>query len=74
MSITREIDVVAPNGDIKTYLSWKDRMLDVYITDFLFIKYLLSESFYNNYIKFFYFLQLIITIYINKFIIRTISE
>ena len=44
MSITREIDVVAPNGDIKTYLSWKDRMLDVYITDFLFKKYLIKDD------------------------------
>ena len=44
MSITREIDVVAPNGDIKTYLSWKDRMLYIYITDFLFKKYLIKDD------------------------------
>ena len=46
MSITREIDVVAPNGDIKTYVSWKDRMLDVYITDFLFDMIFLEEDKY----------------------------
>ena len=44
MSITREIDVVAPNGDIKTYVSWKDRALDIYITDFLFKKYLIKDD------------------------------
>lgn len=44
MSITREIDVVAPNGDVKTYISWKDRMLDIYITGFLFFKYKLKED------------------------------
>ena len=44
MSITREIDVVSPNGDIKTYIPWKDRVLDIYITDFLFNKYHIKED------------------------------
>ena len=44
MSITRETDVVAPNGDIKTYIPWKDRALDIYITDFLFNKYRIKDD------------------------------
>lgn len=44
MSITREIDVIAPNGEIKTYISWKDRILDIYISNFLFKKYKIKDD------------------------------